>query len=529
MANNHCREAEAHLTCVDAERLSDCLLWSLQRRFFESQGIRAWRDEIVPDYITTNPVVADCVATQIVAFLRDWRDKPGNRLDPQAPIYVVELGAGAGRFGFRCAQRLHTLLSEQLRGMRSVYVMTEVANSTITYWREHRRLRPLLQEGLLDFAYFDATTPGELQLIEHALALDAAALVNPLVVVANYVFDSLPNDGFAVENSQLYENLVHVTAPSSPESDAAETSGRRNGLDDLDLTWERTKASPQPYRSALHNDILEERRALGDGAFLYPIAAMECIDHFRTLSHDRVAFLVADKGYHTASELLGRPDTKIAHHGSVSVMVNFHALAEYTRRLGGCVLQPGEPADNLVVADYVFGLGHGECTNLRQAYSEGVEDWGPDAFFTFKRMLRQHYASMNVEQLLDVLRVSHADERIFRSCLPHLLAQLEQTTAVERELIRDMVWQVWKTHLPIATDDDIAFSVGVVLFRLGWPAEALELFEESMRVCGPDASATYNIAMCYAALGRTRVARGWLEKTRALDPEFEPLQLLDAR
>jgi hypothetical protein len=31
------------------------MLWQLQRRYFSERGARAWRDEKVPHYITSNP------------------------------------------------------------------------------------------------------------------------------------------------------------------------------------------------------------------------------------------------------------------------------------------------------------------------------------------------------------------------------------------------------------------------------------------------------------------------------------------
>jgi hypothetical protein len=91
------------------QRLSRSLLWGLQRRFFEQKGVEAWRQNIVPHYITSNPFIANAYAHLVFGFLRDCQ---ANALlpDPNQPLYIVELGAGSGRFAFRFLkqfQRLH--------------------------------------------------------------------------------------------------------------------------------------------------------------------------------------------------------------------------------------------------------------------------------------------------------------------------------------------------------------------------------------------------------------------------------------
>jgi hypothetical protein len=57
--------------------LSQSILWTLQRRFFEQRGVTAWSRGTVPHYITTNPTVAAAYAQLVFGWLRDWkRDHP---------------------------------------------------------------------------------------------------------------------------------------------------------------------------------------------------------------------------------------------------------------------------------------------------------------------------------------------------------------------------------------------------------------------------------------------------------------------
>jgi hypothetical protein len=80
-------------------RLSESLLWGLQRQFFEQQGVRAWSTGTVPHRATDNPFIAAAYAQVVFDWLRDWARSAStpSALDPAQPIYLIELGAGAGR------------------------------------------------------------------------------------------------------------------------------------------------------------------------------------------------------------------------------------------------------------------------------------------------------------------------------------------------------------------------------------------------------------------------------------------------
>jgi hypothetical protein len=73
----------------------------------------------------------------------------------------------------------------------------------------------------------DSTYPVELSLpanyrplvengeeIAEGLRRNPGTVRNPLIVLANYFFDSIPQDAFYTEGGRLYESLVTVTSPN---------------------------------------------------------------------------------------------------------------------------------------------------------------------------------------------------------------------------------------------------------------------------------------------------------------------------
>src|SRR2546423_9384940 len=94
-------------------RLSRSALWQMQRNFFARQGVEAWRQGIVPHYITSNPFIANAYAKVVFGFLRDCRSAINQHqaadfpvIDPEQPVYLIELGSGSGRFAFHFLKKL---------------------------------------------------------------------------------------------------------------------------------------------------------------------------------------------------------------------------------------------------------------------------------------------------------------------------------------------------------------------------------------------------------------------------------------
>src|SRR6266849_367610 len=90
--------------------LSQSMLWRLQRTFYSDQGVAAWKSGNVPQAITTTPVIARAYARIVLGF---WRDMASS-LDPSQLVYIVELGAGSGRFAYRFLKAFAELLRDRI-------------------------------------------------------------------------------------------------------------------------------------------------------------------------------------------------------------------------------------------------------------------------------------------------------------------------------------------------------------------------------------------------------------------------------
>lgn len=510
-------QSEGGYVIESGRRLSQSALWHLQRDLYDARGIEAWSRGDVPQSITTSPYIARAYAHIVLGYLRDVTDQ----LDRSQPVYVVELGAGSGRFGFRFLKHMTRLLGgTRLNGIDITYVMTDVSPALIDFWQGHASLRSFIEAGTLDFGLFDAIHPGDLTLANSRVTLRAGAVANPLIVLGNYFFDSIPQDSFSVQDHQLFENLVKVVS-----DEPSLTLGAGKPLQDLRISFEAQPAPPQYYPEAALNAVLDGYRQRVDQAmFLFPVAGLACIRHFQALSDHRALFVIADIGSARESDIQAYTSGGIGGDSNFWLAVNFHAIGEYVQQLGGSVLHPPARHAHLNISAFVLDRTSSAPVETTAAFQETIGHLGPDDFFVLATVLANQRDAMGRGQLLAFLRASGWDTDFFLQCLPFLLESLQEIEWTGREDVRRAVAETWEMYFPMGeTSDatDLPSGLGVVLYTIGDYAEAMEYFKHSLVLVGVDARTTFNVALCLNRLGRHGEASEWIDRTLELDPFSE--------
>jgi len=512
------------------QRLSRSLLWQFQRNYFERQGIGAWSAGVVPHHITSSPFIADAYARVVFGFLRDC-ETAAHREDPSFPpldlsqaIHIVELGSGPGRFAYLFLKKFLAYQRDSvLKDIPVKYVMTDFTEQNVEYWRAHAWLQPLIEAGLLDFARFDVEHDQKLKLIHSRDILSAKKLRNPLIVISNYLFDSIPQDAFFAHDGHLFETLVSLSTPQK-ESDP----GDPEILSRVELSYDHNPVNGNYYGDAKWNRILlDYKHRLSGTAFLFPTGALQCIRNLRRLSNGRMLLLSGDRGYSSDAALLeGKGAPTMAVHGSVSMMVDYQIIGEYCRLRGGEVLHPAHRSESLNISAFLFGKTPGSFVETRQAYAETIEKFGPDDFFTLKEGIAQVVEALSLEQLIAFLRLSCWDYKRFWECLPALKKHLEDISDIQKQELHEAILKVWDSYLPIGEENDLAFQLGTLLLEINYYEEALKLLQQSVDLYGMAPGTAYNLSVCYYSLGQTEKALEYVNQALELDPEFDAAKAL---
>src|SRR4029077_3222885 len=121
--------------------VSRSLIWGLQRDFYAQRGLKSWTDDMVPQFITNNPFIAEIYARVVFGFICDCIDGEGeNSRRPSVlnPLRILELGAGIGKFAFLFLRHLEGLLQSRDISLNTVrYCMTDCSDSLVQTWRTH--------------------------------------------------------------------------------------------------------------------------------------------------------------------------------------------------------------------------------------------------------------------------------------------------------------------------------------------------------------------------------------------------------
>jgi hypothetical protein len=497
--------------------LARSMVWQIQRTFYADQGIAAWSHSGVPQSITTSPIIARAYARIVLGFLRDLRSS----LDPVQPVYVVELGAGSGRFAFRFLKALTALL-EETRGMhqRFVYVMTDASASVVEYWRDNPRLHPFVAAGVLDFAHFDLLEPAPLELLNTGVTLRVGAVANPVVVIANYIFDSIPQDAYSIKDGQLFANLVTVSA-STPVLDLTASDAKVRIA--VGFTQDPNPTDVDAEIDPVLREILREYRArLDDTTVLIPRAAMACVRFFKQIARDRLLCLISDFGHAREDELHGHGPPGFGVGGGIWLAVNFHALGEFARGLGGYGRHPRNRHIRLNTSMLLFHPRPDVTfVETELAYADVIEQHGPDALSLLTRAVGEHAVPLSFEGVLALLNTAGWDGDYVMRCVPALLDALPKAEERLRQEVLRGIQVAWELYYPIGESDDLAFALGALSFTLERYADALEFFEVSLRQFGDDPRTTLNLALCLYHLQRLPEALTWLDRTLELDPAHE--------
>lgn len=502
--------------------LSQSMLWKLQRDFFANQGPKAWIKGIVPQYITTNPYIANLYAKTVFGYCRDYVTRTD--LDKDSTMYIMELASGVGRFTYTFLKRfLHIIENSSLKGLKFKYIVTDFSEKNIEYWQNHSFLRPYFDSGILDCATFDITEDEKLQLRYSGEVLSPGKLKNPLILIANYTFDSLPQDTFYVNKGELFEGLITITS-QEVEADSEDKSI----LAGLDYYYTDNQISGKDYyEDNDFNDILLYYKSrLADTSFSLPIMALRCISRLKMLFNDDIILISADKGYKNEKAMLKNSHPFLSKHGCISMTVNFHSIEQYFKNLGGKAIHSIYEHENVIMSLFLLSKSSHDFVETTMAYNEIVESIGPDDFYIIKKGVVPLGDSLDTKQLLTFLRFTVWDARTFQEFYNILYERIDNEESFPIEELITVINKVWEHYFPIGEDGDLAYFIGQLLSYIGYSSDALRFFEYSHEFYGASAEIYYKIAHCCYNLSQIEKALEYTEKSLALDPIFEESRTL---
>jgi len=487
-----------------ATRLSTSDLWGRLRRFYERRGPRAWAIDGVPNHVTINPGMARRYAHVALRYAQDCR-RLG--LGATGPFPVVELGAGSGGFGYRLHQALAGLAGTlALDDLRLVQVMSDVAASNLESWREQSGLGPLLAQGAVTAALFDAMA-GE------AVGPIGREPTAPPVFVANYLFDSLPMDLFRVTGGQLHEALVTVDAP--PEGDEPPD------LSAVAIRWTYRPVSLPYYGDAALDATLADclGQARDDYWVLFPLGAMRCLARLRAMVDGPLLVIAGDLGSTRFPSFPLEEPQLVIPGAYFYAPVDFGLLAKYAARLDGHVVH--QARDRVLnISLFSFGVPFAQLRETKVAADIFFDMVSHSVVYDSMRHMLESGAPPSLPLFLDLAAAGSFDPVLFDGMVEVLQAELRAGIHPPElweqlvEILDRFVGNVFVTP----GGADTVFLIASLLQELQDYPRALAFYEQSSRLFGETSATLYNMGVCRYLAGQADEAVALLERVVALDP-----------
>ncbi len=502
---------------------SRSLIWALQEHYFAARGVDAWRHGEVPHYITSNPAIANSYAEIVLACLREHERLAPDGGRAAEPLYLCELGAGSGRFAYHFLRRLKRLCElALLTPMPFCYVLTDFTQSNLDYWRSHPYFQAFFDSGVLDLALFDINRSEQLTLQLSGRAITAGSLQRPLVVIANYVFDSVPQDLYYFDGRESRQCTVMLLADEDPNALAPAEL-----LAHLAYAYDYRPLAETPYQEPYLQQLLATyQQTLSETHLLFPAAGLRCLKRFQTFSQAGLLLLSADKGDHRLAAFRGSAPPRLVYHGSFSLSVNYHAFKTFCEQSGGVALFPDNHHESLNVSCLLLLDAAASYVETRRAYQRHVEDFSPVDYFAIAKHAQRHIAETSVEGTLAYLRLGHYDSHLFWHYLPLLMELAPELSGDERRAVVDAVDKVWEMYFPLGEEPDLAYEIARLLYEMDEPALALTYFERSVEIYGEHTGTLYNMAVCYQLTGQPVRAESLLRKVLRRDPDNQQARAL---
>lgn len=500
--------------------LAESMVWQLNRDFYTDTGIDAWRNDVVPHNMTSNSIVGKTYASIILGFLKDLA-KQGQVSEP---VYFLELGAGHGRLAYHILTHLEDLIRFENEPLPPYcYILSDLVEENLRFFENHPQFSDFFELGLLDVCMFDAVESDTINLKFSAIDIEAQQLSQPIVVLANYFFDSIPTDLFFIKDQQINACQIALHTEAHERDDK-----KHEQIEALRMSVTHQKIQHPVYKEKLYNDILDQYKpTLKETYLLFPIQSMRCLDRIKNLSKGGLMLLSIDKGYADLQDLDHQKVPELIAHGSFSVWVNYHALGSWCNRQKGRSLSPANSSFYLQVACLLSVHGSDGFHQTIASYEENVNRFGPDDFNGVKRMSYHQISRLSIKDLIAMIRLSQYDSTYFKRVLPRIKQISHQVTVQERTRLGEVMNRIWHFYFSIDEDFDMAYELGGLSYDLKFYDKALQYFSYSTEIYGEQADIIYNEALCHYQLREDDLFKAKKKKGSSLFPDFEQFAHLE--
>lgn len=485
--------------------VSESGLWDRLVDFYRQCGPDAWRSGKVPQRITSNGYLADLYASVTAAFLRDWSRGGGS----ETPL-ILEVGGGSGLFAWLFLNRLtrHQPSGEAIPDFD--YLLTDAAASNVQAWREIPRLRQLVDAGIIDLGVLKI---GGKFAVETSSTRDWTELEltgRPVVLLANYVLDSVPCDLIRIRDRRIFQELIALESADRQDEDGDDFQG-------LKPRFESQEILPPYTENAVVNEVLDGYRdLLHEACIPVPLATIAFLETFLQ-SEFPFLMLAGDLAYTTPHF---EPEAPLIVNDYVACTVNFHMLGQIFERWGGSTRFAQHADSRFSVGAFIKPSRTVDVLLTREAANHGLYHFTPHDAYNIQTALQDHSGELDFPTVCAWLRLARFDAYSARRCMPHLMRIVEDGDPFDRKTLRESLLEVYRCELPESEEESLDTHIAFLFMKAKMYQETVQLLTMSMLEMRRSAERLYLLAVAVNRLGRKEEASRLLFEILEGDPSY---------
>jgi hypothetical protein len=427
-------------------------------------------------------------------------------------VHVIELGSGHGVVTAHMLQALAEAEEDfDALGVRVHYIASDLVESNVAGWQQNPVLAAALDAGWLSFARFDCLADPEPTVLFGAQSSPRDANAAPCIFIANYLFDTLPQDIFLLREDETLRATARFSQAGhgdAPDPERFELSFDFQPYVDADLP------------ALVSRRVADYRQSGLRGHVVVPTGALTCVERLRVLSGGRMLLACSDKAFSTEHALHERGLIEVGSFVSASMLVNMHAIGRYVEEQGGVSLLQSTQQSTLATAAWLFGLPRHQSRRSARTFARQLDVASPGDVYGLVNAMLPHRFNMDVAALLSLLKLTDWDAAVFEGLYDALLNRLgEAMPAVSADLLAALP-RIASNRNRLPGAPDTLFRIAHLCQHLQRWDEAATIYLHSMAERGESAETHYNLALCHLGAGDAAKARDAFEQAVALNPDM---------
>ncbi len=459
---------------------------------------------------------------------------------------IIELGAGDGQFSFMMLHLLEKKLSENgfidnnTTEFSYQYLLHDDNLHNLEFCLGHPKMEAYIKAGIVDGICGNISNEGPLTtMIKEACITH---FDTPVVVISNNLFSRLKQDLFYIRFGQLHDTRIkklsrlqslyalaeerwnfeqenvdtnrensdskdgHVKAPNIDEIELIQNAilEEQHELPRHQYDWDPID-KPQWLNEKQQRLALYYRDLLDHTHLLLPTAALTIIDRL-TEKSEQLLLLSSDKGIFLEQEVREQALPYIDENNPASLPVNYHALNTYIHQLGGYSWCHRPRSNGLIHCAALIGS---ETTSLQKCahhIQNHIYHYSPEDANSVIQSITPIAHTLNIEQMLAFIKLSHYDAKIVELFLPILSDSALAFDNQQRLNLSNALTEVWQAYYPTGNGQDICFDIAIAAINIShWPL-AIDALHTHQSIYGVSTQAIHNLALCYYEIGELEYA-----------------------